>query len=834
MKKSLRPSLGINPKKKKKQNGSRLDHDTAVERPPESVDESGGCGGGGRKKMTEAVSQLTRDFRCSLGMNSQKKKQTGSRLDHDTAVAERPPDSVVDSGGGRRKKMTPDEAVFKLTRDMPVDASDVINLQVARDEIQLLRHFAKDYLTRHGVDASTLHGLDEYEAPSETEPMEVWQPSEVDRVTSQFDDMDMDEEDEMDQSISSMDYIKNSVRRAMYERQDYSSFRKVEYAKSAKIRSLIYDTIKANMLFENENDAELAEMIDVFTPETFGTNERVVVQGEEATKFYVVESGKLSLDVETSDGAVVNVGTFGQGDSFGELALILDSPQEGSVTAKSEVKLWVLQRDTYRALIGRLRQEEHRQKKDFLMSCEVSGGKFAYNYKAWQLEDMATAAKTDSFKKGEVILRQGEMCDRFCIVKEGTVRETRRGYKPKLIEEGRVFGSTPLTKGIVSQYTYTAATDVTIFFLTKEDFELILGYIPGPNTAMPEDRSNDRKTIRSESSSILTSKSTKMLDLQLDQLTTYKLLGKGSFGQVRLVQSNLDGQLFALKSLSKYDITEKKQRDNVINEYKIMRQMQTNEVNHPCIVGLHCALQDERYIYYVCDLLPGGTLADIWKKRRSFPEDMARFYAASVLLAFEQLHQHTKQIAFRDLKPENVVLNKEGYGVLVDFGLAKEVQGGPTYTMCGTHEYLAPEVLRGTGHDFAVDYWCLGIFIFELVHDKSPFYSGNKYLIHSKILSGIEHVKMPHYFSSGLKDLIMNLLVADQSKRMGRAKGISAIFNHRWFSGFDFEGLQNQTLQTPFSPDLPTDLRDLGRNEPIEMAPECNWWPDFQAIDMSL
>ncbi|EJK69878.1 hypothetical protein THAOC_08824, partial [Thalassiosira oceanica] len=104
-----------------------------------------------------------------------------------------------------------------------------------------------------------------------------------------------------------------------------------------------------------------------------------------------------------------------------------------------------------------------------------------------------------------------------------------------------------------------------------------------------------------------------------------------------------------------------------------------------------------------------------------------------------------------------------------------------------------------------------------------------------KTFLGIEHVKMPRNFSSGLEDLIVNLLVADQSKRMGRAKGISAIFNHRWFSGFDFEGLQNQTMQTPFSPDLPTDLRDLGRDEPIEMnAPECNWWPDFQAIDKSL
>ena len=164
---------------------------------------------------------------------------------------------------------------------------------------------------------------------------------------------------------------------------------------------------------------------------------------------------------------------------------------------------------------------------------------FAYHYKAWQLEDMAIAAKTDSFKKGEVILLQGEMCDRFCIVKEGTVCTSRRGFKPKLIEERRVFGSTSLTEGIVSQYTCTAATDVTIYFLTKDDFELILGYIPGPNTAMPDDRSKgDRMTVRLESMAYTYTSISKIYDLRLNQLSVHKLLGEGAFGQVRLVQSN--------------------------------------------------------------------------------------------------------------------------------------------------------------------------------------------------------------------------------------------------------------------------------------------------------
>jgi len=225
------------------------------------------------------------------------------------------------------------------------------------------------------------------------------------------------------------------------------------------------------------------------------------------------------------------------------------------------------------------------------------------------------------------------------------------------------------------------------------------------------------------------------------------------------------------------------------------------------------------------------------RQGKGFTEDATRFYAASVLLAFEQLH--SLMIAYRDLKPENIVLNKKGYGVLVDFGLAKEIDEGQTYTFCGTPDYLAPEIIRGTGHDWAVDYWGLGVFLFEMTNGTAPFYATNQARRTRKILKGFEFVRTPSNFSGGLCDLIANLLLNDQSKRLGRTmNGIQGIKNHRWFAGFDWEGFENQEIAPPIVPDVPSDIKTIGKKNPnpnlfqdAAYAPTVDWWPDLKNLE---
>lgn len=167
--------------------------------------------------------------------------------------------------------------------------------------------------------------------------------------------------------------------------------------------------------------------------------------------------------------------------------------------------------------------------------------------------------------------------------------------------------------------------------------------------------------------------------------------------------------------------------------------------------------------------------------------------------------------------------------MLVDFGLTKEVEG-LTYTFVGTWDYISPETIRKTGHNWAVDYWALGVFLFEMTSGTAPFHSRIQSERERKILKGFELVNVPPYFTSGLTDLISQLLITDQSKRLGRTQnGIQSIKNHRWFAGFDWEGFEKQNLRAPHQPELPQDMKEIGRVVDIKEVPNSEWWPDLKS-----
>jgi serine/threonine protein kinase len=180
-------------------------------------------------------------------------------------------------------------------------------------------------------------------------------------------------------------------------------------------------------------------------------------------------------------------------------------------------------------------------------------------------------------------------------------------------------------------------------------------------------------------------------------------------------------------------------------------------------------------------------------------EPHGRFYAAIVLSAFA--HIHSKKIAYRDLKPENLVFDHAGYVKLVDFGLAKSLQSGKAWTLCGTPDYLAPEIILNEGHDLAVDYWAFGVLIYEMMAGATPFFAQHPMEVYEKILSGSYLV--PPTFSKHLTDLIKKLLRAHPSKRLGNTKGgTSAVMKHKWFNGFDWDGLITRSVRAPYVPDI--------------------------------
>jgi len=291
-------------------------------------------------------------------------------------------------------------------------------------------------------------------------------------------------------------------------------------------------------------------------------------------------------------------------------------------------------------------------------------------------------------------------------------------------------------------------------------------------------------------------------------LTDFELmdtLGTGSFGRVRLVkflQAPAGTPIYyALKILKKSEVIYLKQVEHVKTEKKLLEQ-----IMHPFIVNLMGAFQDEKNLYLMMEYIIGGEFFSHLRKAGRFPNDTSKFYAAQITLVFEYLHG--MQILYRDLKPENLLLTSEGNCKVTDFGFAKRVEYR-TWTLCGTPEYLAPEIILSKGHGKAVDWWALGILMYEMLAGYPPFYDEDPLGIYQKILEG--KIKFPWHFDRHSKDLIKKLLTADLTKRLGNLKaGADDIKKHKWFMATATEeywkDVEQKKLPPPIKPDVQSDF----------------------------
>jgi serine/threonine protein kinase len=192
------------------------------------------------------------------------------------------------------------------------------------------------------------------------------------------------------------------------------------------------------------------------------------------------------------------------------------------------------------------------------------------------------------------------------------------------------------------------------------------------------------------------------------KITEYQLvriIGTGTFGRVYV--ATREGKSYAIKFLSKAKIIELEQVDHIKNEKNILASLK-----HPFIVNLIESFKDETNIYLVFELVQGGEVFRLIRLEKLFPNDVVLFYATEIILALQHLHQF--KIVYRDLKPENLLINKDGHIKLTDFGFAKRIED-KSYTLCGTPEYLAPEIVLGEGHHHGADWWALGILVYELL-----------------------------------------------------------------------------------------------------------------------
>lgn len=276
----------------------------------------------------------------------------------------------------------------------------------------------------------------------------------------------------------------------------------------------------------------------------------------------------------------------------------------------------------------------------------------------------------------------------------------------------------------------------------------------------------------------------------LEDFDLLSTLGTGSFGRVKLVRHKATQQIYALKILSKSVVLRTKQAGHIISEKEILQSLM-----HPFIVNVYATFQDDVSLYFVLEYVIGGEFFTHLRKANRFDNDTARHFCASVVLVFE--HLHSQNIIYRDLKPENLLLDRTGQLKICDFGFAKHLNPTSwTWTLCGTPEYLAPEIILNKGHNRNVDWWALGVLLYEMLVGYPPFYADDRMVLYQNILGG--HIDFPRHVSKHARDLISKLLHTDLDRRLGNLKnGMLDIRNHPWFRGFDWNALMRKELPSP-------------------------------------
>jgi len=285
-------------------------------------------------------------------------------------------------------------------------------------------------------------------------------------------------------------------------------------------------------------------------------------------------------------------------------------------------------------------------------------------------------------------------------------------------------------------------------------------------------------------------------DVKITDFNMHNTLGTGTFGRVRLC--GLKGEVYAMKILQKSEEIRLNQQEHICSDRKILAA-----IDHPFIVILYRTFQDRHHVHMLLEYVNGGEVFSHLRNAGRFSREFTKFYTGQIVLVLQYLHD--MNIVYRDLKPENLLIAHNGYLKITDFGFAKELHQD-TWTLCGTPEYLAPEIIQSKGHGLAVDWWALGILTYEMLCGYPPFYDENPFGIYQKILVG--KVDFPRYFDEFAKDIVKRLLTADKLQRLGgvQAGGAADIRRHKFFRGVDWNALGNCSIQAPIVPQVSSAL----------------------------
>eukprot|EP00477_Mikrocytos_mackini_P000793 GAHX01000849.1.p1 GENE.GAHX01000849.1~~GAHX01000849.1.p1 ORF type:complete len:812 (+),score=185.82 GAHX01000849.1:27-2462(+) len=565
----------------------------------------------------------------------------------------------------------------------------------------------------------------------------------------------------------------------------------------------------------------IRKLIEGMVSKHYKKGDMVIKEKEEGHYFYVVADGLFHIQAREK---LLKVSKTG--DSFGELSLLHNSPRNASIICKEDGKLWALHRVDYQRIVKKVSKEKFSKIIEFLSKVKIFDRLITSERTV-----LASVIIEDIYPEHSSIIKEGEQGDCMFLILKGSVQVSKKVKENKStnneeardsvaeflddkgkdkeinrLSTGDYFGEVALLKEEPRNATITAINGpVTVLKISRSQFNSYCGTLKELMERQIDSYENKIEVFDLVKPEV---KETKNIwnRVALSDLTVIGQLGCGSFGKVKLIEINLNNfkdcdedtvsQLkgtFALKCISKKKIVELGQQDHVINEKTIM-----SYCNSDFIIRLFKSFRSEDQVFMLMEACLGGELFSRLRIVSSFNESHARFYLANVIEAIGYLH--SLGIVYRDLKPENLLIADNGYLKLADLGFSKMIVD-KTWTLCGTPDYLAPEIVSGHGHGKPADIWTLGVLLYEMLVSYPPFFDEDQGETYVKIIhSGPD---IPTYLSKCARNLIESLLQKKEYKRIGTTKtGLDEIRNHPFFKGFDWDSLRKSKMTPPFIPKI--------------------------------
>ena len=677
--------------------------------------------------------------------------------------------------------------------------------------------------------------------------------------------------------------------------------RKANEDEVAFIKSALENTVVFHQLDETVRDAVAREMTSL----EVHAGERMIQEGDMGSEMYLVHSGTFDIFYQRR-GAEVKVNSKAAGDIFGEISLMFESPRSASVVATSDAVVWMLDRKSFRELTRKVAEEAKSQHLVFLNSVPILA-----SLTVEERIRVAEALEEKTFMPGEIVVEQGSTeTDYFYIVAKGeaVVRVARAGDAEGGDLDGSVRGMRTVNRLFRADFfgekalLYDQPRDATVMVplggtplvclcLGRSVFTDLLGPLqeimareksaevveqrmrelefaaPWTFASLASPEYHEQQQLLSGAAAEGEEPAQRLEPPTVEiELREGDLLGGGASGSVRRVDCAVGGgemKTFALKKMRKCAVMS-------TPEHIYCEQSITKELKHFACMRQHASFQDDENLYFLFDFVDGCDLMDALaavatvqnirlpkkpftpkiKMLKGMPEEMAMYYIAVITSAFEYLNDH--QIVYRDLKPENVLLARDGTAKLGDFGFAKKLEKGQhTYTFCGTPGYVAPEVVLARGYGTSVDWWGLGVMMYVLLTGQQPFSQivGGKpedpLTVMKRIVDRSWHVSFPVYLSEESVDIMSWFMERRSAKRLGNLRRkASDIRTHAWFAqaGFDWEALRTGSLKPKplalseaFAEQHRNRIQDLEREifasmvpeNPVDLEEACKIFEDF-------